>query len=56
MLAYGADTDRKLGIPGEDSQGFLSARRFVGWYNGLPEDVNLDVDLSSQTAVIIGQG
>ncbi|KAI6649341.1 hypothetical protein LOD99_11707 [Oopsacas minuta] len=56
VLAYGADSDRKLEIPGENAKGFLSARRFVGWYNGLPEDVSLDVDLSSQTAVIIGQG
>ena len=56
VLAYGADADRSLGVQGEDSRGFLSARRFVGWYNGLPEDVNLEVDLSSHTAVIIGHG
>ena len=56
VLAYGADADRRLGVPGEESQGFLSARRFVGWYNGLPEDADLEVDLSCRTAVIIGHG
>ena len=35
VLAYGCESDRKLGIPGEDSlQGVLSAREFVAWYNG----------------------
>ena len=56
VLAYGADADRRLGVPGEDSRGFLSARRLVGWYNGIPEDASLEVDLSCHTAVIIGHG
>mmetsp|Transcript_15299 Transcript_15299/g.21312 ORF Transcript_15299/g.21312 Transcript_15299/m.21312 type:complete len:223 (-) Transcript_15299:1355-2023(-) len=35
VLAYGCDSDRKLGIPGEDTlRGVLSAREFVAWYNG----------------------
>lgn len=34
----------------------LSARRFVGWYNGIPQDKDLDVSLDCDTAVIIGQG
>lgn len=35
----------------------LSARAFVGWYNGLPEYANLNPRLSlADTAVILGQG
>ncbi|KAL2755247.1 hypothetical protein ACRALDRAFT_1071759 [Sodiomyces alcalophilus JCM 7366] len=58
LLAYGASRDRLLGIPGEDSLGGIySARKFVGWYNGLPDCSNLAPDLSkADEAVIIGQG
>ena len=34
----------------------VSARKFVGWYNGLPEESNLKFNLDVETAVIIGQG
>lgn len=56
VLAYGAASDRELGIPGEHLNGVLSARAFVNWYNGHPQFRDLDVDLSSDTAVIFGQG
>lgn len=56
VLSYGADNDRKLGIPGEDLSNVLSARNFVGWYNGLPEDRNLCVDLDTDTVVVLGHG
>jgi adrenodoxin-NADP+ reductase len=57
LFTYGASKDKKLGIPGEDLYGIVSARAFVGWYNGLPEYENLNPDLQSgDTAVIIGQG
>lgn len=58
MFAYGATKDKKLGIEGEDNlTGIYSARDFVGWYNGLPEQTALAPDLeSSDQAVIIGQG
>ena len=57
LFAYGASRDRALGIPGEDLRGVISARTFVGWYNGLPEFADLNPDLQSgDTAVIIGQG
>jgi len=37
VLAYGCESDRKLGIPGEDElDGIVSAREFVAWYNGHP--------------------
>lgn len=36
--SYGAEDKRQLGIPGEDLPGVYSARDFVGWYNGLPDN------------------
>ncbi|KAI5383017.1 hypothetical protein KIW84_070426 [Lathyrus oleraceus] len=57
VLAYGAESDRDLGIPGENLKGVISAREFVWWYNGHPDGRNLDPDLkSTDTAVILGQG
>ncbi|KAM4032368.1 NADPH:adrenodoxin oxidoreductase, mitochondrial isoform 1-T1 [Anomaloglossus baeobatrachus] len=56
VLSYGAEEKRDLGIPGEQLQGVYSARDFVGWYNGLPDNRYLSPDLSSETAVILGQG
>ncbi|XP_023569672.1 NADPH:adrenodoxin oxidoreductase, mitochondrial isoform X1 [Octodon degus] len=56
VLSYGAEDHRALGIPGEELPGVCSARAFVGWYNGLPENQELAPDLSCDTAVILGQG
>jgi adrenodoxin-NADP+ reductase len=57
LFAYGASRDRALGIPGENLKGIYSARAFVGWYNGLPEYVDLAPDLTQgEEAVIVGQG
>ncbi|XP_013918132.1 PREDICTED: NADPH:adrenodoxin oxidoreductase, mitochondrial-like [Thamnophis sirtalis] len=56
VLSYGAEDNRTLGIPGEDLEGVYTARAFVGWYNGLPENRNLKPDLNSETAVILGHG
>ncbi|GMN50571.1 hypothetical protein TIFTF001_019729 [Ficus carica] len=57
VLAYGAESDRALGIPGEELFGLHSAREFVWWYNGHPDCRYLNPDLkSTDTAVILGQG
>ncbi|KAL3002091.1 hypothetical protein AAZX31_08G036400 [Glycine max] len=57
VLAFGAESDRSLGIPGENLKGIHSAREFVWWYNGHPYGQNLEPDLkSTDTAVILGQG
>ncbi|XP_074649516.1 NADPH:adrenodoxin oxidoreductase, mitochondrial-like [Tubulanus polymorphus] len=57
VFAYGASEDKQFGLPGEDLQGVHSARAFVGWYNGLPEDQHLEPDLTcTDSAVILGQG
>jgi ferredoxin--NADP+ reductase len=56
ILATGASKGRKLGIPGEDLTNSISAADFVPWYNSHPDYVNTEVDLSSDTAVVIGAG
>jgi ferredoxin--NADP+ reductase len=56
VLATGASRGRKLGIPGEHLTNSLSAADFVPWYNSHPDYVNTEVDLSSDTAVVIGAG
>ncbi|XP_032769645.1 NADPH:adrenodoxin oxidoreductase, mitochondrial [Rattus rattus] len=56
VLSYGAEDHQPLEIPGEELPGVVSARAFVGWYNGLPENQKLAPDLSCDTAVILGQG
>lgn len=56
ILSTGAETDRRLGIPGEDLPGSYTATEFVGWYNGHPDYRDRTFDLSGEVAVIIGQG
>ena len=56
IYAVGAQTDKSLGIPGEDLPGSLPATDFVGWYNGHPDRRELDPPLSGRRAVIIGNG
>jgi len=56
VLSTGASKGRKLGIPGEDLANSLSAADFVPWYNAHPDYINVEVDLSSDTAVVIGAG
>ena len=56
IYSYGAETDRRLGIPGEDLDGSGPATAFVGWYNAHPDYADLDPDLSHERAVVIGNG
>jgi ferredoxin/flavodoxin---NADP+ reductase len=56
LYAVGAQTDRRLGIPGEDLQGSWSATEFVAWYNGHPDFQDLEFDLNVERAVVIGNG
>ena len=56
IFACGAETDRHLNIPGEGLKGSHTATEFVAWYNGRPEYRHHHFNLSSETAVIIGQG
>ena len=56
IFTSGAESDRKLGVPGEDLKGSYTATEFVGWYNGHPDYRDREFDLSHDIAVIIGQG
>jgi ferredoxin--NADP+ reductase len=56
ILTVGAQTDRQLGIPGEDLKHSYTATEFVAWYNGHPDYVDHDFHLDADRAVIIGQG
>jgi ferredoxin/flavodoxin---NADP+ reductase len=56
IYAYGAARDRMLGIPGEDLPGSHAATDFVAWYNGHPDACDLEFDLSTRRAVVIGNG
>src|SRR5437762_11354060 len=56
IYSVGAQTDRRLGIPGEDLPGSWAATEFVAWYNGHPDFQALEVDLSAERAVVIGNG
>ena len=56
VYSVGAQTDRMLGIPGEDLPGSWPATAFVAWYNGHPDFQDLSFDLSGERAVVIGNG
>ena len=56
VYAFGAQTDKRLGIPGEDLPGSWSATELVAWYNGHPDYQDLRFDLDVERAVVIGNG
>ena len=56
VYAVGAQTDRRMGIPGEDLPGSWPATEFVAWYNGHPDFQELPFDLSGERAVVVGAG
>jgi ferredoxin--NADP+ reductase len=56
IYAVGAQTDRRLGIPGEDLPGSWPATEFVAWYNGHPDFQDVPFDLDVERAVVIGVG
>ncbi|XP_036427990.1 NADPH:adrenodoxin oxidoreductase, mitochondrial [Colossoma macropomum] len=56
VLSYGAEANRSMGVSGEGLAGVFTARDFVGWYNGLPSNKELQPDLNCETVVILGQG
>jgi len=56
IYTVGAQTDKHLGIPGEDLPGSLPATEFVAWYNGHPDYHDLQFDLSAEAAAVVGIG
>jgi len=55
VLATGAPSDRRLGIPGEDLPGVIGSGAFVNWYNGHPWRTLPDLN-DVRSAVVIGNG
>jgi ferredoxin--NADP+ reductase len=57
VYAVGSQTDRRLGIPGEDLPGSWAATELVAWYNGHPDFQELQFDLAGvERAVVVGNG
>jgi ferredoxin/flavodoxin---NADP+ reductase len=56
VYAVGAQSDRRLNIPGEDLIGSFPATAFVGWYNGHPDYCGWQFDLSHERVVVVGNG
>jgi ferredoxin--NADP+ reductase len=56
LFATGAQSDRKMNIPGEDLLRSRPATDFVAWYNGHPYYRDLSFDLSQETVAIVGVG
>lgn len=56
LFATGAQTDRRMGIPGEDLAGSHAATEFVAWYNGHPDYRACEFDLSVERAAVVGVG
>jgi ferredoxin--NADP+ reductase len=56
VYSTGAQTDRRMGIPGEDLAGSHPATEFVAWYNGHPDYRECRFDLSAERAAVVGVG
>ncbi|MCE9515952.1 MAG: FAD-dependent oxidoreductase [Mycobacterium sp.] len=56
IYAVGTQSDRALGIPGEDLPGSVAAVDFVGWYTAHPHFTEMAPDISTGRAVVIGNG
>ncbi|MDT5076447.1 MAG: ferredoxin/flavodoxin---NADP+ reductase [Mycobacterium sp.] len=56
VYAVGAQSDRPLGISGEELPGSVAAVDFVGWYNAHPHFGEMTPDLSTGRAIVVGNG
>jgi ferredoxin--NADP+ reductase len=56
FFATGAQTDRRMGIPGEDLRGSHPATEFVAWYNGHPDYADRQWELDVECAAVVGVG
>jgi ferredoxin--NADP+ reductase len=56
IYAFGARTDRHLGIPGEELPGNHAATELVGWYNGHPDYRDASFDFSVDAVAVVGLG
>jgi ferredoxin--NADP+ reductase len=55
-FSTGAQTDRSMGIPGEDLKRSHAATEFVAWYNGHPDYRDHEFDLSVERVAVVGVG
>ncbi|KAB2962272.1 MAG: NADP oxidoreductase, partial [Thermoanaerobaculia bacterium] len=56
VFAVGGQSDRRLGVPGEDLAGSHSSTAFVAWYSRHPDFLDLPVDLSTAASAVVGIG
>jgi ferredoxin--NADP+ reductase len=56
VFAVGGQSDRRLGVPGEDLAGSHSSTAFVAWYSRHPDFLDLPVDLGVDAAAVVGVG
>lgn len=56
VYCTGAQTDRRMGIPGEDLSGSHPATEFVAWYNGHPDFRDKSFDLTQERVAVVGVG
>jgi len=56
VIATGSSLGKRLGIPGENLYGSMSAADFVPWYNAHPDFANIEIPLDCDTVVVIGAG
>lgn len=56
VFSLGGQSDRQLGIAGEDLAGSHSSTGLVAWYSSHPDFVDLPVDLDVAAAAVVGAG
>lgn len=56
VYAVGAQTDRVLGIPGEEFQGSIASTAFVSWYNAHPDFAEFALSLDHERVAVVGIG
>jgi ferredoxin--NADP+ reductase len=56
IMCTGSSLGKRLGIPGEELPGYMSAADFVPWYNAHPDFINVAIDMNGKVAVVIGAG
>lgn len=56
LITVGAQSDRRLGVPGEDLLGSYPATDFVAWYNGHPDYQHMNFLLDQPRVAVVGVG
>src|SRR5690606_21686403 len=55
-FAVGGQSDRRLGVPGEELAGSHSSTALVAWYSRHPDFLDLEVDFGVDAAAVVGIG